>query len=310
MNSEITHLHHVGHVVRDMAAALDYYGRLGFTLAAPAYPVLSPAENAPPRPFGVANCHASFGRNFIEIVACIADGEAPPAAARLVPLQAPPQALPRLLEMLTRTTDKLKACLARFQGLHILVFSTADAAGSAARLSAAGVSHSGAGAVQRPADGAAAPKQSIRFLEIDEAGAAEGRLALAEPTAEAPADHPNGAYDLEESILCVAAEQLDPVVVRYQHYLGCEAQAVDGGCVFQLQDSRLSILTPAALARLLPGVAPPPLPGFAAYAVRVRDLAATQACLERNGIRLRANTAGDLYVPAAAALGAGVIFRQ
>jgi catechol 2,3-dioxygenase-like lactoylglutathione lyase family enzyme len=58
MDHDISGLHHVGHLVHDMEAALDRYRRLGFTLPGPAYPVLG-------EPFGTGNTHAYFPGDFV-----------------------------------------------------------------------------------------------------------------------------------------------------------------------------------------------------------------------------------------------------
>jgi hypothetical protein len=43
--------------------------------------------------------------------------------------------------------------------------------------------------------------------------------------------------------------------------------------------------------------------------VAVRDLAATRGLLEHNGFPLRETPSGEVFVPAAAALGAAVVVR-
>ena len=64
------------------------------------------------------------------------------------------------------------------------------------------------------------------------------------------------------------------------------------------------------LASVLPGETAPALPAFVAYAVAVRDLVSTRRWLENNGMGVHAEPAGGIFVPAKAALGAAVIFRQ
>jgi catechol 2,3-dioxygenase-like lactoylglutathione lyase family enzyme len=137
MAPEIIRLHHVGHVVRDMPAALGLYRRLGFAVPAPSYPAMPPREGAEPEPFGAANTHADFSRDFLELATVVqAHGHAGgrvPADARLVPLQAPPDVLPTLLERINATSANLAECLERFEGLHILMFSSSDIDATAAR---------------------------------------------------------------------------------------------------------------------------------------------------------------------------------
>ncbi|MEV4896282.1 VOC family protein, partial [Nonomuraea sp. NPDC055795] len=70
------------------------------------------------------------------------------------------------------------------------------------------------------------------------------------------------------------------------------------------------IVPASALPGLLPGERPPALPAFVAYAVSVRDLPATERFLRGNGVPLATTGSGEIFVPAEAALGAAIIFRQ
>ncbi|WP_438022150.1 VOC family protein [Sorangium sp. So ce233] len=327
MRRDINHLHHVGHIVRDMEEGLALYRRLGFHLSPPAYPMLSPSEGEPPRPFGATNTHANFPRSFVELVSCIDDDDPDrlPSDAKRIPLQAPPEHLARITESIRSTVAKLAACLARFQGLHILVFETSDADAAARRLSAEGVHHGGVITVRRPVDTANGTRmEPVRLLELDSpapeatgAGSvAEGRIAIAENPAAAlleaqpDIDHPNGAVDLVESVLCVAQAALPEVERRYEKYLGRPARADGPARVFELDGSRLTLVADADLEAILPGERAPALPAFVAYAVAVRDIDVARKLLEENGFPLKRSASGDLFVPAAAALGAAILFRE
>ena len=204
MHNEIGYIHHVGHVVRDIEKARELYQKLGFLCPAPAYPTLSRNAGEPAKPFGAANMHATFARNFVEIMAVVTEESHLPDDARPILLQIPPAALPRVVEGIERTIAKISASLARFEGLHILVFQTGDADKSARRFDQAGVGHSGINRVQQP-------HQSVPMgvIEIDREDIPGGRLAVAEspvfavPETQPSFQHPNGAVDLVESILCV-----------------------------------------------------------------------------------------------------------
>lgn len=300
-----------------MGKALDLYRRLGFAYAPPAYPTISPMEGAPARPFGAANTHASFPRNFVELLTIVSDDAPVPTDAVLVPLQVPPAVLPRILDAIKRTVGTLSAGLARFEGLHILVFQTDDVAASAAQLDKDGVHHSGESAIQRTIDTTAGPRVApVHSLEIDREPGPEGRLAIAENPppeilrSQTHMDHLNGAVDLVESILCVADGEIDTFVQRYSRYLGRDARAEGAVRIFDMEDSRLTLVPVSRLGSLLPGETAPALPAFVAYAVKVRDLHATEALLRRNEVPMATTPAGDVFVPAQAALGAAVIFRQ
>ncbi|WP_204164123.1 VOC family protein [Streptomyces sp. CS090A] len=238
MSHDMGRLHHVGHVVRDMGEALDLYRRLGFTLAPPAYPAMAPSEGAAPEPFGAANTHADFPRTFVELVTCVPQGGAArvPSEAKLVPLRAPAELLPQLVERISSTSATIAAALERFEGLHILMFSSPDIDVAAARLSAARVAHGGVNTVHRAVETADGTRtESVRYLEIDSpepavgpGAVAEGRVGVVadlDPLAQAARqlDHPNGAFDLVEVVTCVAEADLDATEARYQEYLGIPA---------------------------------------------------------------------------------------
>src|SRR5579884_3151291 len=280
MNSEIGFVHHVGHVVRDIEQARNLYQKLGFLCPAPAYPMLSRNAGEPAKPFGATNMHATFARNFVEIMAVVTEETHLPDDARPIPLQVPPAALPQVIEGIERTITKISASLARFEGLHILVFQTANADESARRFDQIGVGHSGVHRVQQP-------RQLVPMgvVEIDREDVPEGRLAVAEspvsaaPEAQPSFQHPNGAVDLVESILCVPDAEIEAYVERYQRYLGRPARQEGAARVFDLQESCVKLIPESHLAMMLPGETAPVLPVFVAYAVVVRDLDATRRLL-------------------------------
>ncbi|MEU7530681.1 VOC family protein [Saccharothrix sp. NPDC042600] len=300
----ITRLHHVGHVVRDIARATTLYRRLGFTVPPPSCPALAPSEGADPEPFGAANTHADFPADFLELVTPVA-GSVPPDA-ELVPLQAPPEVLPVLLDRISATTADLTAHLDRFEGLHILMLSTSDIDATAARLAEAGVPHGGVNTVQRPVEPGVL--ETVRYLELDDTPEGRvGAVADLDPRFQhnRHLDHPNGATGVQEAILCV--DDLDAAESRYTTYLGVPALHAPHTRTFTLGPARLTLTTD--LSALLPDEQPPALPGLAACAVTVRDLDATEEHLRDNGFTLGRTPDGDPFVPAREALGAAIIFR-
>ncbi|MFF6887802.1 VOC family protein [Streptomyces sp. NPDC012421] len=306
MSHDLTRLHHVGHVVSDMARAMALYRRLGFRVAPPAVPALAPREGAAPEPFGAANTHADLARGFVELVTPLKPGETEglPSDTRIVPLQAPPETLPLVMSRIEETSARLAGWRDRFEGLHILMFSSPDIAAAADRLTAAGVGHGGVNTVGRPVETPDGVRtEPIRYLEID--GAPEGRVGVVadlDPEFR-PArrlDHPNGAQDLVEAVLCVPEGQLPLVRERYERYLGHPV----------LPEGPVTLLTTAGLADLLPGEVPPALPALVASTVTVPDLARVRGLLAENGLPVRETPRGELFVPAEAALGAALIFRQ
>jgi catechol 2,3-dioxygenase-like lactoylglutathione lyase family enzyme len=316
MTHDIDHLHHVGLVVHDMEEALAVYRRLGFEMEPPAYPMLA-KEGADPVPFGAANTHAYFTRSFVELVTIISEGSKIPADANLVPLQIPPEHLAQVTESITHTVDRFAARLERFQGLHRLVFHSSDADAVARRLTATGIVNSGVNTIQRPVDTAEGPKvETIRHIEIgggdrSQAESPEGILAIAESLqAHRRTEHPNGAVDLVEVVLAVASGEVGATSRRYASYLDRAAEGTGTTSVFRLEGARVTIVTNTDLDALLPGEQAPTLPALVAYAVAVRDIAEAERLLHANGFSTAESVAGDLFVPAQAALGTAVIFRE
>ncbi|TDB73187.1 VOC family protein [Micromonospora sp. KC723] len=317
MTPEITRLHHVGHVVRDMPAALQLYRRLGFALPAPSYPAMVPQDGGALEPFGAANTHADFSQDFVELVTVVdvdGVGSRVPADARLVPLNAPPAVLPSLMERINATSANLSDCLDRYEGLHILMLSSSDIEATAARLTNSGIKHGGVNTVRRPVG----PQvETVRYLEIDGVRPgveAEGRIGVAadlDPGIQSSraADHPNGAVGLVDATLCIADPELDAVRTRYEAYLDRTPKANGRGCVFDLGAATLTLVPASRLAEALPGQQPPALPTLVAYTVAVRDLAATKDLLQTNKVPLCRAASGELFVPATAAIGTVIAFR-
>ncbi|MEW9552619.1 VOC family protein [Nonomuraea sp. NPDC050783] len=319
MGQDVTGLHHVGHVVRDLDQAMERYRRLGFTVAAPAYPVLPVTPGGPAQPFGVANTHVYFPRGFVELVAVIDDADRLPGDARPIPLRVPDDKLPGLRAAVRATAANIVSFLRRFQGVHIMIVDTPDIDRVADRLTADGVGHGGVHDIQRPVETPTGTRmEPARYLEITDprlppGRVPEGRIGFAENTpAEAPrhrqqhADHPNGATGLVECVLCVADPALPEWERRYEAYFG----PARPGRTARFDRAGVTVVTASALTDLLPGERPAVLPAFVAYAVAVRDLPIAEELLRDNGVPVVRTGPEDVFVPADAALGVAIIFRQ
>lgn len=322
-SSEITGLHHVGLIVHDLNAALDTFRAFGFHLGPPAYPALPPAPGAAPEPIGAGNTHADFPRSFIELLAFAPDDpDRLPEGARLVPLQIPETHLDATRNALRQTVSGLAARLDRFEGVHILVFTTTDAEATAVRLNRNGVRHTGARAAQRPiATAEGTQMEPIKFLEISDHDPTappgllpEGRVGAAEDAPGAVLDaqiglaHPNGAKALAECVLCVPADGLDEAAERYERYLGIAPR--NGTRTFDLGRSRLTLATANDLAAWLPGEIPPAEPAVSAYVIETGDLDAAEQLLRNNKIEFGRTADGEPFIPAAAAHGAAIVFSR
>lgn len=317
MNTEIKHIHHVGHVASDMNAALELYRKLGFEYLTPSYPLIAEKEGEEPKPLGVANTHITFLRNFVEIATVVKKGTVIPEDAKMVPIQVLPAALPLVLQNIKRTVDTVSNCLQRFEGTHILCFCSSDVEASAARFNKNGIGHSGVNPVKRPIETTEGVKVlPLKVVEIDGEDVPEGRLAIADiPQLEilqkqTHMNHPNGATELVEVILCVAAAEAHDFTKRYQRYLGCDVSFEGAIRIFNLENARITIVPETHLDSILPGEAVPNLPGFAGYVVEVHDISATRKYIESNGFKVKETPEGDIFVSSNAALGTAIVFRQ
>lgn len=317
MGDHINGLHHVGHLVHDMDEAMERYQRLGFTVSPPAYPVIPGTAGEPAEPFGVANAHVYFPRNFVELVTVFDAGRVP-GQARPIPLRVPDDRKPGLLAAVRATAANLASLLGRFQGVHIMIADTSDIDGVAARLTAGGVAHGGVHAVQRPVEtGAGLRMEPARYLEISHPGlpagrVPEGRVGFAENAPSGTGGdqpltgHPNGATGLAGCVLCVGDPELPELERRYGTYFG---PPVEGrpGC---FDRAGVTVVPASALGDLLPGERPPALPAFVACTVSVRDITATERLLRGNDVPVARIGPRELFVPAEAALGVSIVFRQ
>ncbi|MBP2185336.1 hypothetical protein JOM49_006862 [Amycolatopsis magusensis] len=187
-------------------------------------------------------------------------------------MQAPPDVLPRLVERVTATSAGLAAHLARFEGLHILMFSAPDIDAAAARLSAAGVGHGGVNTPGSRRTQRRAGPRGRRALRRGRGTREHDRAVRALPRPSGQAGRP-------------------------------------GTRVFDLAGARLIIVPESGLAALLPGERPAALPALVACTVAVRDLDTTGESLLDNGIAAHRTPSGDLFVPAAGALGTAIVFH-
>ncbi|MGV9598919.1 VOC family protein [Streptosporangium sandarakinum] len=318
MGHDVNGLHHVGHIVRDMDQAMERYRRLGFTVAAPAYPVLPATPGGPAEPFGVANAHVHFPCGFVELVALIGGTGRAPGNARPIPLRVPDDEVPGLRAAIRATAANIASFLQRFQGVHIMIADTPGIDRVAARLTADDVGHGGVHDVQRPVETSTGTSmEPARYLEITHPRLSpgrvpEGRIGFAENTPVEAArdrrhtDHPNGATGLVECVLCVADTALPESVRRYENYFGRARH----GRVTRFDRANVTVVAASALAGLLPGERPAALPAFVAYAVAVRDLSATEKLLRDGDVPVIRTGPEEMFVPAGAALGVAIVFRQ
>jgi hypothetical protein len=301
-------LHHIGHLVSDLGSAADLYRRMGFRVPTPAFPALAPAPGEPPRPVGAGNTRLEFANAFLELVGVATGGQLGPGVD-IAPLEVPDHALAGVSAAVARTARGLAERLGAGEGLHVLVWETADADGEARRLDRLGVEHGGVQRLRRPGGDSGVP---VGYLEVDP-DAPEARLSAAEPTpGRSAAVHPNGAVALVGAVMCVPPGRLSRTEARYERYLDRTARTRGAARVFDLGRAELSLVEGAdpRASGSGPGRPPSRAAALTSVTVSVTDLDAVAARWADQGIPARATADGGLRVDPRWARGAELRLRS
>lgn len=283
---EAVFLDHVGWFVADLDAAAATLNRLGFAVS-PENVHMNRASDGSQAPSGTVNRLATPAIGYLEFLG--ARGDTPLARQHA-------------------------AQLARYEGLHLMAFSSADVPAEAARLAREGFRPLEPIDMRRDVATADGPREArFSVLRVPPGVMAEGRVQwCAHFTPDLVwraglTDHANGALALSGALWLVA--DLDEALDRYSRFLRKPARrlAVGVGDI-ALERGALVFATPDAAPALLPGVAAPSLPYGAGVGVSVRDLAATAAMLAASGVAF-AQAGHRLILPPTEALGAWLIFH-
>jgi Glyoxalase-like domain len=281
-------IHHLVICVHDLAQAALDWRTLGFNLTPTGV-----------HPFGTSNRLAMFGNNFLELLAVTDAAAVPPAA-------------PDRFSFAAHNRD----FLATAEGMSMLALHSDDAHADAARFKANHI-------------GAYAPFDFGRDAVLPGGGTARVEFSLAFATDPAmpgiafftcqerhPPElfwkgdyqrHPNGALRVIEVVMSAP----EPVEHRgfLEHLTESTAELAPGRLTVGESRDRISVLSPAEMARRLPGLAVAPSPRFCAARVAVTDLDATRRALKDNGVGFEVAGA-VLLVPPAASHGLALEFIQ
>lgn len=267
-------LDHIAHWVPAAAAANTALEALGFTVT----PFSAQSVGDPPVPAGTGNHCVMLENGYLEFLAPTAD---------------------------TPNAATLRAGIARYVGVQLIAFGTADPAGDHARLAAGGFGPMEPVALSRPI-GTPEGERRARFTVVrTPAGAmAEGRIQFVEQLTPEYLwqarwlKHANTATALTRVELCVA----DPAEAqaRFARYAGLLPSMFEGHPALATSRGTLVFRDPAATRAAL-GVEPPSLPWIAGYALSCADLAKAPAGRE---------TARGRVVALSDALGGAMIFER
>jgi len=270
-------LDHVGHFVRDPAAAARALARAGF-----APTPVSVQANPDGTPTGTGNVTAMLSRGYIEVLFKTAD---------------------------TPLGREFEASLSGHAGVHLVAFSVADAEGAHHRLSEAGFAMRPLVQFQRPVDTENGPDvAAFTVVRLERGAMAEGRIQILAHRTEHTVwqlrwlGHPNGALGLLDVV--VACGDVAEASSRFERFSGKVAADNRFGRAIALDRGWVQLSSRDAFASMLPDIAIPRLPFLGAYGVRVKSLAAVEELIRRESLTAR-RTGGALVVPFPAELGLG-----
>jgi Glyoxalase-like domain len=273
-------LDHTAFFVPAMEGAADILERCGFRLTP--FTVQTNREGGKIVPSGTGNRCAMLRNGYLEVLAATSD----------TPLSA-----------------QLKERIADHPGLHLLAFTSADAAAEHRRLAGAGFPTLPLVDMRRPVGDDFA---RFTIARIAHGTMPEGRAQFLTHHTEKLVwlpdmlDHPNGAEAL--SALWIAAEDPAEPAARYARFTGRPAIPNGPMTTIDLDRGRIVIMTPAFLRQTY-GIAPAGKPPcLVAAAIRVRSLADVKKCLDTGGLVSRF-AHRSLVVDLPAALGDALVFH-
>jgi hypothetical protein len=277
-------LDHLGIGVADLDLAATQFRRLGFALTPRGYHTMpAPAPGAERPRVGTGNHCAMLRRGYLELI-----GITDPVYQ-----------------------GRLRADIARYQGIHLVAFGTPDAAVVAGALKSAGIEVSDLRTLERPIeeDGHAALAR-FRIFDLPQEKLPEAHFfAIEHLTPEllwkpSLLAHANGALGLES--LTIAVEDPADFAARLGPILSVAPVQPDSRAI-TLGRGRVHIVDGDWIRANLPGKSPG-LPYLAGLTVSVADIGRTADVLAKNGVGRR-STPGGLMVAPADACGAFIEFQ-
>jgi hypothetical protein len=270
-------LDHVGHFVRDAAAAAAALAGAGF-----APTPQSVQSNPDGTPTGTGNVTAMFRRGYIEVLFKAAD---------------------------TPLGREFDLALSGHPGVHLAAFSVADAETQHRRLTDEGFAMRPLVQFQRPvATATGSGVAAFTVVRLERGAMAEGRIQMlahrTEDTVWQPRwlSHPNGALGLVD--LVVVSVDVMEAAGRFVRFSGREAKPTEYGQAIALDRGQVQLFSKDAFAMMFPEIAVPRLPFLGAYALRVASLIAVEDLLRQSGLPMR-RVGAALVVPFPDVLGVG-----
>lgn len=282
---------HVAWLVEDMDAASDVFERLGFILTPYSIHGNRDPETGERIPQGTANRLTMLRTGYIELLCEAGDVVAP-------------------------VVEDLRARLARYQGVQLLVFTEADAEIAQKRISENGIPLQPMVHLRRDVEAADGSDTEVQFSVIRAAFDAipEGRIQVI--THHTPEhmwqpryiSYANGITGLLGATLCV--EDPKESARNFEKISGRSATPVDSDEVHLICDrGGMRLVTPGRLAEIAPDVEVPSLPYTAFIEFVADDLNVSRKYFDSVGVDT-VEKDGLIYVNPKDALGTGLMIRQ
>lgn len=271
MAGDIDIIHHPGLVAENIDAAVAQYERLGFLFTPLSIVKISVNPNEEPVYFGVGNRTAIFEQNFLEIVGVTDHSRW------------------REITKAQRGPFDLDERLSLYQGLHIMHFGADDLQVVRDRFERQGLPCSEIATLRRNVQTAAGERtMEAKTLHFPRGANPEALMQVAQHVTPELVlqpryiQHRNGARKLTEMIVCSATPE--DLASKYSRYSGHPVVRKDMGLVIELGKTRICVVTPEQLRRIVPNFTPPVMPFLAGFTVATSSLDAAAAALDASGI--------------------------
>lgn len=288
-------IHHAGLITTDLTGLVARYERLGFafTPLSKVKIALRPGED--PVYIGLGNRNAIFERNYLEIV-----GMPDPDIWAAIPLE-------------KRGPFNIDERLRLYEGLHIMHFGTDDIEIVRNRYLQQGQPVSDVARLQRMVDTADGERMMMaKTLHFPRGSNPEALIQIAQHvTPEYVLQpryvrHPNGARGMTEVIVCSNAPA--DLAAKYSRYADCPVQRTGDLHIVDLGHTRVLVVAPPGLERLVPGFVPPMVPFLAGFTVVTPDLTHSRDYLRQAGVDVR-EVDRRLVIPPWEGSGCAILFE-
>jgi Glyoxalase-like domain len=246
-------LDHVGHFVRNVDAATRALERVGFA-PTPKSIQVNPIPDGEPIPTGTGNVTAMLARGYMEVLFKAAD---------------------------TPLGQEFDDAIQRYEGVHLIACSVADAAKAHKRLSSSGFRMRAQVDMERPVETLDGPaKAAFSLARVSPGEMAEGRIQILTHHTEAAVwqrrwlVHRNGALALAG--VMIAVPDADEAAQRFTRFTGRPARASALGHIIELDRGRIDLVRSEAFSQIITDVYVPRLPFIGAYTIIVRSLAVVE----------------------------------